>query len=103
MATAAPIIASVAIALAAFALVALSQEPKGIDVCTPLDERTKALLQKAFDEALSNYIEGLFKGALADRRAQPMRAVTGLHRAVTVHRNAIEALARIAQTCPDDD
>lgn len=105
MPNAVPIIGSVAIALALAAIAALSREEPitGIEQCTPLDERTKAILQGALDRALDRYIGRLFDTRVREPIGDPVRALRGTYKAVTLHRNGTEALKATDKVCSQED
>lgn len=54
----------------------------------------KAVIRDALENALQNQVEHLFSVWLKDSRGQPERAATGIRRAVTAYRHALEAISK---------
>jgi hypothetical protein len=105
MPRAVPIIGSVAVALALAAIAALSREEpaRGTEQCTPLDERTKAILQGALDRALDRYVGRLFDTRAKEPIGDPTRALRGTYKAVTIYYNGTQALKLIDKVCSQED
>ena len=57
----------------------------------PEDERLKAVLQQAMDEALRLHLVKLFGVMMQDPSGQPERAMTGVEKAVKSWRSAVQA------------